>query len=250
MAVLPTKKSELLTFLQTRAQTWVDKAADIGLTSGQANAVKSALETAADSFQAAEDARAASKSATMVSDDDIDTLRTAASDAVKSIRNFAERTNDPGVYASAQIPAPAAPSPLPPPNKATNLVASLESDGSLTISWKVSNANGSGGVVYNVKRKLPGQSAFTLLGASGGADKRFTDTTLPSTASGVQYVVYGQRGRVVGDPSETLIVTFGIGGNTLGAGANGFGFRTMPTMETFDADGNAVPRGGAMSKAA
>lgn len=215
MAVLPSKKSELLAFITTRADTWVDKAAEIGLSSAQANKVKSDLEAAVGAFEDADVARAAAKSATMDSDLAIADLRTSAADAVKTIRNFAERSNDPGVYALAQIPAPGTRGPSLPPGQPTDLRATLEPGGAITLNWKATNPGSVSRVVYLIGRRLDAQTTFTTIDFVGG--KEFTDATLPLGTRTATYLITPRAGGLTGPASAQFTVQFGVapGGTTI-----------------------------------
>ncbi|MGH7293242.1 MAG: hypothetical protein ACREJT_18630, partial [Myxococcota bacterium] len=172
-------------------------------------------------FTDAESAREASKAATNTLKLKMVAMHTLLSDAVQSIRLFAESTNNPNVFTLAQIPAPAAPTPAPPPMQPVQLGASIIPGGLLRISFKATDTAAGGATTYLVSRKLSTQSNFTVIGSAGssrstsGANlprgfKFFDDASLPSGSNNMQYMVQGQRGSVYGLPSETFTVTIGV----------------------------------------
>ncbi|HPF41818.1 MAG TPA: hypothetical protein P5081_17920 [Phycisphaerae bacterium] len=136
-------------------------------------------------------------------------LRTEAGDAVRSIRAFAELQPAPAkVYAMSRVAPPADPTPLPPPGRPTRLNATIDPPtGAMTLTWKAKHPAGVGGTTYVIRRKLPGESVFTLLGVVG--KKRFIDETLPAGIESVQYSVQSQRGEKTSAPSATLLVNIG-----------------------------------------
>ena len=224
-SVLPPSKSELLSFCQAHAPVWSANAAALSLTASEVEDLTQLTENAASSALALTTARNAAKGATVADNTASAALRAFTATLVSKIKVRAEATGDPDIYSVAQIPPPLPPSPAPAPAQPTMLRASIEPGGGLTINWKAANA-GFGSVVYQVFRKLPMQTAFTLLGFSGGRDKFFTDLTLPAGNSGVQYVIQGARGGISGAQSEILTVNFGIEG-----GGGGFAFSTMSHAE-------------------
>jgi len=158
-----------------------------------------------------------------VVNDAVDTLRGDAGDVVRSIRAFAEQQANPNaVYNLAQIPPASEPTTAPPPAQPTDLTVTLEAaSGDLMLSWKASNPTGTSGTSYIIRRKLPGENAFSFIGVSG--KKKFVDTTLIAGPDSVQYTVQGQRADSTGPLSQVFIVTFGQlpgGGTTAYVGAS------------------------------
>lgn len=224
MPVQPDKKLEQINFALNHIDVWTTAAAQIGLTTAQATLVKTSATTASDSYQAALQARQASKAATMKADDDLKAMKEAVAEAVKSIRLYAETTNNEQVYATAQIPAPAPRTPALPPTKPVNLSFTIEPSGALTLSW--TNAASSAGydastqnVIYTVRRRISatGSGTFAIVGAVPAARSgrrgltSFTDDTLPRGSSNIQYLVVPQRGTLTGPSSEVYTVNLGVG---------------------------------------
>jgi hypothetical protein len=209
--VLPSTKSELLSFCTAHEPVWSENATALGLTEILVGQLRDATSAANDSSLALVTARNAAKAATATDDLASKALRTVAADLVARIKFKAETTSNPSVYTLAQIPAPATPGPAPLPARPDMMKVGLEPSGAVRISWRAANERGATNVVYQVFRKLPGATAFALCGVSGGRDKFFVDQTIPAGSSGVQYIVQGTRGGVTGPQSEILTVSFGVG---------------------------------------
>lgn len=231
MAVIPDTKNEQIQFAEQHAPVWTTAATGIGLTTAQCTAITAATTAARTSYTAAQAARQSAKAATLQADTDLAALHTLLAEAVKTIRLFAESTSDPAVYVKAEIPAPAAPTPAKPPTQPVELKAVIGTMGELTIQWRPAASSAgfdssTAGVIYTVRRKLAGQSAFSYIGTAkpGRAGSRgltsFIDDALPANAQGIQYVVQGVRsvgraggGDLTGPASDILSVTLGVGGD-------------------------------------
>lgn len=218
MATYPRDRAEFLRWAESHVEVFSATAAAIGLTAAQAQAFKTQVGTLRSKTTAQQAARDAAKAATQAAGDADSATRELTSDLVRSIRAFATNNNNPNVYVLAQIPAPNPSAPVPPPGQPTDFKVELNSDGSITLKWKVKHPEGSDRVVYFVQRKLINESAFTLVGGSG--EKSYQDDTLPVGIDGATYIITAQRGNVQGQPSRQLTVTFGSGG----PGAMRFGF--------------------------
>ena len=222
MSDLPSKQSDFLAFCTAHAGLWGSSAALIGVLPGSALAFKNHSDAAKLTLDAAEAAKVAAKAATNNNDTAMKIARSEAADIIKTIRAFAQATNNPNVYSLAGIAPPTAPSPTPAPSKPEMLGIALQPSGALTLSWRATNRRG-GIVTYAIGRKLPGDASFTILantGGNAGANgrptgrrglRKWTDSTLPVNSGGVQYIITGMRGNISGESSEILTVTFGAG---------------------------------------
>lgn len=197
----------------------VSNAAELNLTEDEATAIKNAAGAARTRFAAANIAKNAAKSATLTQSIAVSDMKSLLSSAIKKIRLYAETTNNPGVYALADIPAPAAPTPAPNPVQPSNIGVSIVPGGALKIIFKAVNPGNGGPVSYLVSRRLMGETAFTQIGSTGTSRrpgeglprgfKSFTDSTLPAGANNFQYQIIGQRGDTFGEPSEVFTVIIG-----------------------------------------
>jgi len=188
---------------------FVDHAAEIGLTAEEALAFKDDTTEGTTRLLDQERAKEASKVATQKVGTAFKKLNNSAGDVVRTIRAFAETSEDPGaVYAIAQIPPPSQPTPQPPPAQPTNLTITLDpTEGTLTLHWKAANPPGTSGTAYIIRRRLPGETEFKFLGVSG--KKAFVDMTLIAGPDSVQYTVQGQRADMSGPVSPIFVVNFG-----------------------------------------
>jgi len=210
MGTYPRDRQEFLNWVEGHIDVWTAAAATIGLTAAQTLAFKNAAGNLRIRNTAQQATKAAAKAATEAVVDADSATRALTSDLVRTIRAFAENNNNPNVYVLAQIPAPQASSPVPPPGQPTDFKVELNPSGSITVKWKAKHPEGSDRVVYFVQRKLVGQTAFALLGGTG--DKNYEDDTLPAGVDGATYIITAQRGQVSGPPSQQLSVTFGVAG--------------------------------------
>ena len=215
MGIVPNKIEELLTFADNHANLWNSQAANIGLTTAQANSFKQASIAARTDFNAQVAAEQAKLAATNKSQGSIRTLRKVAGETINLIKAFANtQANPDGVYQTAQIPPPAIPGPRPAPGTPTEFTARLNPDGSVTLRWKC-DTMGAAGTVYNIARRVGSVGNFVSLGAVGL--RAFTDAGIPAGSPAVQYVVTAQRAEAVGTPSSPFTVLFGNGGATITA---------------------------------
>lgn len=211
MGVIPSKNVEQLEFFESHWPVWVANAAGIGVLPAAATSFKTLTQSARTAYDAAQNARNAAKAATTTQDSSLALARTAAADLIRVIKGYAEQQANPdAVYALAQIPPPAAPTPVPAPGQPTNVTVGLESNGAITLRWKAVNAAPGAGTFFSITRKLPGELNFVLVGNTGG--KIFTDDTITQGTSGATYIIQGHRGQLDGPMSEQIGVQFGVGG--------------------------------------
>jgi len=194
----------------------------IGLTSLQAGAFVTATSEAVSAINSAAIAKNAYLAANDVANMKVATLRTTASETVRTIKTFAITSGDPNVYALAQIPAPAVPTPVAPPAKPSDLQVALDpSSGAVTLRWKAANPVGSAGTSYIIRRRNPAVagSGFEFIGVTG--TKKFVDSTFIAGPDAVQYTVQGQRSDSSGPLSDVFTVNFG---RAPGGGLSAVGF--------------------------
>lgn len=229
MPVQPDKKLEQIQFAETHWPVWNTVATDIGLSADAVTAIKNATAKAREQYNSAVAARQAARAATLSADNAIASMRGLVADAIKSIRLFAESTNNPDVYSKAEIPAPQPASPALPPTRPINVSFNIEPGGALKINW--SNAASTPGfddstqnVIYTVRRRVNNQPAFSIIGAvpASRSGRRgftsFTDDTLAAGSTNIQYIIAPQRGTLNGPSSDVYTVMLGVaGGGGVGA---------------------------------
>ena len=220
MGVIPTTIVNEIEFGEEHAPLWVLNKTALSLTTVQTDAVTAAVSAARKAYTDANNARLASKNLTSALKNAMATLHPLLSTVVQDIRITAEATRNPNLYTLGGIPAPALPSPAPPPMQPVQLGASIIPGGVLRISFKATDS-ATGSTTYLVSRKLATENTFRVIGSAGssrgtnGANlprgfKFFDDNSLPSGSNNMQYMVQGQRGSVYGMPSETFTVTIGV----------------------------------------
>ncbi len=208
--VLPDSRLDTIQWFEARIADWTANAVAIGLTGEQVTSLAALVTAARASYDASQAARAASKASTTTFYNDTDAMRDLGADYIKTIKAFAATSNNPNVYALAQVPMPADPSPLGPPGQPTDVSISLTSAGYLSLKWKADNAAPSSGAYFVVQRKLASETSFTTVGDSG--EKSFVDETVPFGATSAAYIITPRRGSQTGPASNQVTVQFGVGG--------------------------------------
>lgn len=211
MGVVPTKDVDAIQFYEAHVPIWLSQASSVGLTTSQVNGLDDAVKDARNALTAQTAAKQAAKASTTALRNAVSAMRTNGSDLIRTIKAFAATSNNPDVYARAEIPPPAAPTPAPPPGQPTNFKVELTPSGAVMITWKAVNAAASSGVYFAVRRKLNGEGAFTLIGSTGS--KSFVDDGLTQGTTGATYIIQGFRGLSAGPEGTQVSVQFGVGGN-------------------------------------
>lgn len=176
----------------------------------QADAFKDAAVNARGIYTDALNADLAKKAAFVQSRTAVTDLRQIAAETLALIKAHADNAADPSaVYAAAQIPEPAPPSPASAPGTPTDFSVLLEQTGAVTLKWKCANPAGVSGTVYEVRRRT-GSGSFTFIGATG--IRQFTDDTLAAGSVNVTYQIIAVRSTIRGLPAQ-FNVNFGIGGD-------------------------------------
>ena len=219
MPVLPNSNLAMIEWFEQRLASWSGDPAAIGLTMAQTTDLLAKTSTARAGYMAAQQARNESKSATVNFHTGANDLRGFGADLIKTIKAFAEASEDPNVYVLADVPPPAPPSPLGAPGTPFDITISLNSVGQMQLAWKADNAAASTGAYFVLERRLNNDPSFTMLGASGA--KSFVDNSIPLGTSQATYVITPFRGDLAGLPSQQFTVQFGVdvpmpGGETTG----------------------------------
>ncbi len=208
MPVIPKTRRAQIEFFEQRLDAWAADPGSIGLTAAQVAQLAADVTDARERYLAAEQARNASRSATLGYHAATDTLTRGGRDLVATIKAFAEASDDREVYARADVPPPADRSPLGPPGTPTGLRTALDTTGRIRLSWKADDAAASSGAYFVVQRRLENERAFTILGATGA--KAFLDKTIPLGTRRATYIILPFRGQKPGNPSIQVIVQFGV----------------------------------------
>jgi len=210
MATYPRKpRAAFLNWCRVHDNVFSEHAAQLGLSDEEAKAFKTATLIAKNRLLEQRAAQEAALVATQRVKAVFGYLEKTAGNTVRTIRAFAEMSNDPNaVYAIAQIPPPADPSPQRPPVRPSDLSVQLNpTAGTLALRWKATNPVGTSGTSYIIRRRLPGQAEFAFIGVAG--KKSFVDDTLVAGTKSAQYTVQGQRADLAGPVSPIFAVHFG-----------------------------------------
>ncbi|HEV2295504.1 MAG TPA: hypothetical protein VGR35_16765 [Tepidisphaeraceae bacterium] len=142
-------------------------------------------------------------------------LRVMASDLAKIIDGTATVTDAQKVELGLNVRA--LPSPLPPPGTPEGFRVTLLGDGSIELKWTCKNPPGSRGTIYQIWRRVGGETEFTYLGGSGA--KRYVERAIPAGVTSLTYQVQAVRSKSAG-PRAQYTVNFGAGaGATMTAAA-------------------------------
>jgi hypothetical protein len=212
MAIVPADRLGKIQFYENHLTPWEANVTAIGLTTTELGALTTLVEAARAAYDAAEAARQASKAATLAYHNAVTAMHSgpgAGADMIEKIKNKAATTNNPDVYALAEIPAPATPGTVPPPGTPFMFTVGLLQSGAIELKWKCENPSGTSGTIYEIKRTIgSGPSATTtFVGATGV--KSFIDDTLPVGSSPVTYQITAVRSTTRGNPAQ-FTVSFGI----------------------------------------
>ncbi|MFG0286169.1 MAG: hypothetical protein ACF8R7_17265 [Phycisphaerales bacterium JB039] len=211
MAIVPPSRVGALEFYETHLPLWTADPTIIGLTLTQVTDLQAAVDTARTQWNNAQAARDASVGATGNFHDAIDTMRTLGSAAIAEIKAYAKTTQNPGVYATAGIPAPATPTPAPAPATPSEITAEVLASGSIRLRWKALQPAPGAEVYTQIQRRLTPTGAFTILGDTG--EKEFIDATVPAGTAQAQYQLIAKRGGQMSDPSLPISVLLGVPSN-------------------------------------
>lgn len=212
MPVVPSKDVDAIQYFEDHVSIWSEAGPTIGVTVPQADGVSDATAAARTAYQAQQQAKQAAKNSTVAFQAAMRVMRTKGGDLIKTVKAFAANSADPStVYTKAQIEPPAPPTSAPLPGQPTDFNVQLQSDGAVNIKWKSTNSAASGGVYFAVRRKLAGETSFTLVGTTGS--KSFVDATIPTGTTSLTYIVQGFRGQSAGTASEQLSLQFGSAGS-------------------------------------
>ena len=202
----------MLSFFEAHVALWANDPTGIGLTAEQVTALSGQTVASRSAHTVAVAARETSKGATTALQNELTQLRDMGGPMINAIRAFAEGSDDPGaVYAAAQIPPPAAPSPAPAPDAPTNITTTVYTTGAVELKWKVKQPRRGAEIFTVIFRQLNKTGPYTEYASTG--EKTFVDTNIPPGATAVSYVLRARRGDQVSVPSDTVVQHLGVPGN-------------------------------------
>lgn len=213
MSVLPQTRAKRLEFFEARVGQWTDNAAAIGISAAQAASIKSRTMDDREAYTNAQMARDAAKAATLTWYTSNDSMVNLGRDLIRTIKAYAETTNNPNVYALANIDPPAPPQPVPAPETPTAVVGSVSPDGIVTLKWRATRSGSSSGIFFVVERKR-GEGEYQVVSAV--VEKMFMDPQANVTQSQVQYRIKAVRGEEMSEYTTPVVFNFVSGGGGAG----------------------------------
>jgi hypothetical protein len=186
---MPKNPTDALAWIQARAPKWVQSAGQIGLSEELAQEIADLAEEAKLRRLEADRAAASARSATRAWRASIRRAMDRTRAAVGAIKTHAAVTQDRGVYVLAMLSARDKPGEAGPPNAPKNPRFLVRQGGAVVISW---DGGGPQGTFYIVKRSLPGETGYTIMGTT--TSKTFTDETLRVGVGEVKYAIDAQHG--------------------------------------------------------
>jgi hypothetical protein len=208
-AIVPKTVLDKISFFTSHVPRWAEDPPAIGTTAEHVARVQDKLDAAKAANAAREQAIIAARGATLRLKIALAELANAGAQVIGQVKAKAIMDGTP-IYTRAWLPAPAAPSPIGKPGKATSLSVELSSgDGSLRLSWKCRHPRGAKGTMYQVYRRLGNEGEYAFLGASG--KKKFIDLTIPAGTRTVIYRIVAVRSTARGDVAE-FPVNLGVSG--------------------------------------
>ena len=207
--ILPDGIVQRIEFYEQRAANWVIQAAALGITPAKATQLVTLTGAARTKYQDQQAAKTALKGATADLHSSSGAMMNLGSEVIKEIKAKAASDGN-QIYTLAGLPIPSTPSPVARPGTPTDLQCLLvPGDGSLLLSWRCSNPANAVGVVYQVARKLAGESDFTPIGIAG--ERKIADSSLPMGSGLIGYRITAVRTTSIGLPA-TFYVQLGVTG--------------------------------------
>lgn len=188
---MPAYNPDALKWLEALIDQWAAGPAAIGVTSAMIADLNTDITTARDAFTTVQHVRAEAKASTSFFHESADDMRRNAAAVISTIKAFADTSSSrSAIYTAAGLTPASNPTPLPTPGQPSNLLATLQQDGSITLTW---DGKGPTGTVYQVYRQLAGEDSFVIVGAAGARLKSFNDQTVPRGSASVTYMVRAQH---------------------------------------------------------
>lgn len=203
--VVPKSIVGRIDFFTARGQEWLASAAEIGLSPELAQRVADLAQEAQQAYDLQQAQEQAARAATLALNAKVAELMRIGSGAMQTIRSHAEVAEDPGVLATASLPAKRRWSRIGPPPAPQSVSCRLVSDGSVEVAWK---GRFPPGTFFEVLRAVGDSLAFAPVGTIGA--KRFVDGTLPLGVSCASYRVVAGRGGGLQAASAPVSIRFGV----------------------------------------
>lgn len=204
---IPTDDATFIAWARQRANQWAGGQSgppEIGLDPTEVASFEAKTAAAEAAYQAKIKAASDAKDATAAKNVTFAALRREASSDLARIDAFADTAGGPGVYPLAGIPEPKTPSERTAPDAPTDLRTTVETDGSIELTFKATTG---GGATYLVQRRTTSiegvESTYEFVGFADD-EKRYTDNAVPD---GIRSVGYRVAARLSSGPQSAWSVT-------------------------------------------
>ncbi|MEQ8843715.1 MAG: hypothetical protein RIB58_02585 [Phycisphaerales bacterium] len=187
---LPRNPTDALTWIAAHTQRWIDHAEAIGLSDELAEEIRDLADQSRQMRREADRAASRARAATLAWRISIRHAMRRTRAAIAAIKTHAAVTEDPKVYALAGLSPRDKPGDAGPPESPSNPRFLVRPGGAVEISWA---GGGPQGTFYIVKRALPGEADYTIMGTT--TSRRFADETLQVGVGEVRYAIDAQHGR-------------------------------------------------------
>ena len=205
-SILPTNRVDRITFFENHNPTWQTNAVAIGTTTSAVTALTTKTTAARAAYNAHVLAQEQAKAATQAYYSAVAAMTNDGTAIIKQVKAKAAVDGN-SIYTLALLPIPATPTPVPPPGTPTDFKATLETDGSIELTWKCPNPPGAAGTTYQISRRTGATGDFVMLTTVGS--RSFIDPTIPAGTPTVTYRIQALRSTAIGS-AAFFIVNFGV----------------------------------------
>ena len=210
MGTVPQSYIGKIEFFEAHLPIWSTDPAAIGLDAAQVATLATYTANARTEYDNLVAVRANARAATNTQKDTNDIMYNFGADLIKTIRAFAQTTNNDAVYNDAAIPPPSPPTPLGPPATPKNVNAQLNTAGEIVLTW---DATREGGTSFIIERSTASATGpWTMIGSVEAVD--FTDTAVPTGLNSVSYRITANRSAGSSTPTAAVTVPFGNTGSS------------------------------------
>lgn len=208
MPTIPKARTEQLEWIAFRLELWIANAEALGLDEGELAALQEALDQAVDDDEEARQALSAARTAFQRSAVSLASVRSRASMVVQLIRARATALEESALYALAGLEPPRkvgqGGSTKGPPGMPVEIRSTIDNLGRINLSWNATDAAPSRGAIFQICRKLDGESIYSTISAVQG--RKFTDADIPPGTRSASYIIRGYRGNQAGEPGQAHTV--------------------------------------------
>jgi hypothetical protein len=227
MALIPKDSYARLSFFASRAEQWVERADEIGLSETSAEAIAKAVAAAKEARAEASLAAEAAKSATARANLADETLTRLGAAAIRTIKAFAvsqpNEADESTVYSAASLDRPQRPGPkrrtqgerdaaVP---RISNVSATPDAHGNVRLRWETvrgATMGAGAGMSYMVSRRIDNgpEALIAMVGGPGPGrtSSTYLDDAVPIGTRSLFYTITPSQGGGVGT-ANTASVQFG-----------------------------------------